>query len=167
MKIKNKNRGFTLIELIIVIGILGILAVAALAVLNPLAQFQKANDTRRKSDLAQIQRALETYYQDHNAYPVVTGTPYQIPTVAWGSSWAPYINTLPKDPNFPSRSYVYYSFSGQSYYLYASLERGSNDPAACNKGLACRSISDNGSPTCGNGAGVVCNYGVSSPDVMP
>ena len=32
-------------------------------------QFKKADDTKRKSDLAQIQRALEAYYQDFGMYP--------------------------------------------------------------------------------------------------
>src|ERR1035437_4099438 len=101
-----KNKEFTLIELIISIGILGILAVAALLALNPFAQFQKANDLRRKSDLAQVQRALETYYQDNKSYPASTScnnVNFQIQAVdgscvAWGSSWSKYMNLVPKDP---------------------------------------------------------------------
>ncbi|MGA2911511.1 MAG: prepilin-type N-terminal cleavage/methylation domain-containing protein [Candidatus Levyibacteriota bacterium] len=166
MEIKFKNEGFTLIELIVVIGILGILAVGALLVLNPLAQFQKANDVRRKSDLAQIQRALEVYYQDNNKYPIVATAPYQIPGVSWGNSWQPYMDVLPQDPS-SSKNYVYYSPSGQSYYIYASLDRGSNDPAACSGGLcsAPANSSINMQTACGSGGD--CNYGVSSPDVTP
>src|SRR5579872_2213577 len=65
----NHQYGFTLIELVISIGILAILAVFALAALNPLQQFAKARDGQRKSDLGQIQRMLEQYYQDHGNYP--------------------------------------------------------------------------------------------------
>jgi type IV pilus assembly protein PilE len=161
-----KNKGFTLIELIVAIGILGILAVAAIMALDPVAQLQKSNDTRRKSDLAQVQRALETYYQDNNKYPIVTATPYQITGTSWGTSWQPYINVLPKDPT--SRKYIYYSTNGQTYYIYASLERGTSDPAVCknlNANGECSSIDTNVIST--KSCGGPCNYGVSSPNVTP
>ncbi|HUD09322.1 MAG TPA: prepilin-type N-terminal cleavage/methylation domain-containing protein [Patescibacteria group bacterium] len=163
------NEGFTLIELIIVIGILGILAVAALVALNPLAQLQKGNDVRRKSDLAQVQRALEIYYQDNNKYPIATTAPYQ-PGVAWGESWQPYMTLLPQDPD-SSKHYVYYS-DGQTYYIYASLDRGTLDPEVCKNldanGEAngeCPSIDTNLIPL--KSCGGFCDYGVSSPDVSP
>jgi prepilin-type N-terminal cleavage/methylation domain-containing protein len=161
---KLRNKGFTLIELIIVIGILGVLAVAAVVALNPIAQFQKANDVRKKSDLAQIQRALESYYQDNNSYPVVIASPYQIPGVAWGKSWEPYMTLLPQDPD-SSKQYVYYS-DGQTYYIYASLDRGSNDAQACNNDLcsAPTGSSIDMKTACGGGP---CDFGVSSPDVTP
>jgi len=45
----------------------------------------------------------------------------------------------------PSRTYVYFTTdNGQTYYLYANLERGAYDKEACNKGEVCESISDNG-----------------------
>ena len=179
MNIKMRNKGFTLIEMILVVGILGILAVGAIVALNPVAQFQKGNDVRRKSDLAQVQRALEAFYQDYGSYPIGNGstgylinymdktqTPAVSVTIHWGSAWQPYMNLLPQDPN-SNKKYVYYS-TGQSYYIYASLDRGSSDPQACNKGTACSSIATNvvTSP-CGTSVAMVCNYGVSSPDVKP
>jgi prepilin-type N-terminal cleavage/methylation domain-containing protein len=159
-----KNKGFTLVELIVAIGILGILAIAAIVALNPYAQLQKANDARRKSDLAQIQRVLESYYQDNNKYPIATAAPYQIPGVSWGSSWQPYINVLPKDP-ISSKHYVYYS-TGESYYIYASLDRGNSDPKTCSGNL-CSAPTNSGidmRAACGSGN---CDFGVSSPDVTP
>ncbi len=178
---KKKEEGFTLIELLVVIGILAVLTVAFLVTLNPVDQLHKAYDARRKSDLAQIQRALQTYYQDNNKYPgysynsanpsdpsnyeiepgVAPGvTPTPVP---WNSSWQPYINVLPADPG--GNKYIYYSSGGQSYYLYASLDRGSLDSQACNGGLVCSSLSLNSisSTACGG----TCNYGVSSPNVSP
>jgi prepilin-type N-terminal cleavage/methylation domain-containing protein len=153
--------GFTLIELIVVIGILAVLAIFLIAIVNPFEQYKKANDARRKSDLGQIQRALEAYYQDYGRYPE-NDTNYQIRNAPWGSGWPPYMNVVPKDTG--SRRYVYVS-SGQMYYLYASLERGSKDPQTCKRdGSKC----DNapvGFP-CGSG-GEVCNYGVSSPNTSP
>jgi len=161
----------------VVIAILSILAVAVIVALNPLDQFKKANDVRRKSDLAQIQRALETYYQDNKQYPVMTncnGASYKIQSappgnscIDWGSSWPPYMNIVPQDP-VPGVRYAYMpDNNNQSYYLYASLDRGSSDPQACNKGDWCASIqgSDRANSPCG--ANRKCNYGVSSSDQIP
>ena len=153
---QNWQKGFTLVELLTVVGILGILAAAAITVLNPLEQFKKANDSQRKSNLSQIQKAMETYYQDNNRYPA---------SLTWGSDWAPYMNVIPEDPK-PNYTYVYWaSADRQTYYIYASLERGSKDPQACNGGGSCVSLSPNGisATACGG----TCNYGVSTPNVSP
>lgn len=161
-----------MVELIVVIGILSILAVATMMAINPVAQFQKANDSKRKSDLAQIQRALETYYQDNGKYPAssTSGPAYRIVrsdlTVAdWGTEWKPYMDILPKDPS-SSDYYVYYS-TGQSYYLYATLDRGSSDPQVCKNMVnnECASISTNGIPA--DSCGGPCDFGLTSPNVTP
>lgn len=158
-------------------GILSTLAIGAIVALNPLAQFQKASDVRRKSDLSQIQKALESYYQDNGKYPD-SSLSYRITvpvagggttTIDWGQQWSPYMNPLPKDPT-ASKNYVYYSIGGQSYYLYASLDRGAEDPQSCpnlkNYNWECKNVP---APTlCGpTGAGIKCNYGVSTPNVSP
>lgn len=76
--LKNKvfqktSRGFTLIELMIVISIIAILATIALA---GLAGAQKgARDTQRQQMMNAVRAALERYYGDNNAYP----------TNIWGS----------------------------------------------------------------------------------
>lgn len=164
--IVQRSAGFTLIELILVVAIFGVMAAGSLLAINPLEQFKKSNDSKRKSDLAQIQRSLEAYYQDYGRYPLSSS--YQIVDtnpVPFGSSWQPYINLLPDDP-IETRSYVYYvSANRQSYVIYASLERGANDPDSCNGGDVCTNMSAYG--VSGTACGVVCNYGVSSPDIRP
>lgn len=177
VSIKPKNKGFTFVELIVVIAILGILATFTILALNPLSQFQKANDVRRKSDLAQIQRALETYYQDNKSYPQSCGT-YQIQDASgnclqWGAAWQPYMNLLPQDPATGVK-YAYIPYNNfQSYYLYASLDRAGEDPKSCNGGNNsgwCASFTSLFSSYEGNnpcGTSRKCNYGVSSPDVTP
>ncbi|HVT01056.1 MAG TPA: type II secretion system protein [Patescibacteria group bacterium] len=159
--------GFTLIELVVSIGILAIFSTFLVAVLNPFEQFKKAADTQRKSDLAQIQRGLEAYYQDFGKYPDASSNKivYNSSALNWGSSWAPYMDVLPKD-DASGKNYAY-AVSGdkQSYWLYASLDRGTHDPQACNNGAACTSLSLNGMS--GTACGGTCNYGVSSPNVSP
>lgn len=160
--------------------LIGVMAIGIIVAVNPLTQIQKARDASRKSDLSQIQKALETYYNDFEQYPAVdTSTSnYRIIGVKadgstgpldWGYiGWA-YMGTLPKDPS-SSKNYVYYSPScpptcpaGQSYYIYASLDRGTSDSQACNGGAVCGNVP--GGASCGTGA--ICNYGVSSPNVSP
>ncbi len=74
LKLKNKEnnkKGFTLIELLVVVAIIGILSSVVLASLN--SAREKARDARRKSDLKQIQNALEMYYNDCGTYVVSLG----------------------------------------------------------------------------------------------
>ncbi len=145
-----------------------------MATLNPLDQFQKASDTRRKSDLAQIKKALENFYNDKGRYPKTTGNPYYciqdfvspFTTYCGGSSWNPYMSVVPKESRSAQR-YVYYADSnGQTYYLYANLERGNKDPDACNSdGSACDSLTTLGISQ--TACGATCNYGVSSSNTTP
>jgi len=66
------HRGFTLIELMIVIVILGILMGTILPRLSG-AQ-GRARDTARIADLNSIAQAMELYYDDFGSYPGITGT---------------------------------------------------------------------------------------------
>lgn len=163
----DSNKGFTLVELLIAIGLLAILTGALFTVFNPFDQIRKSQDVTRKSDLSQIQKSLELYYQDTGRYPPstldfkisVNGQP-----INWGNAWNPYIAKLPADPDTAKR-YIYYvpDPSGQTYYIYASLAK-SNDKQACNNGDACVTASSGpGANACGG----VCNFGLTSPNVTP
>ena len=67
---KNK-KGFTLIELMIVVVIIGILA--ALAIPRFMAASKKAKISEAKGILKQVYIAAEAYYQENGQYPA-TGT---------------------------------------------------------------------------------------------
>jgi prepilin-type N-terminal cleavage/methylation domain-containing protein len=70
MRLIKKMRGFTLIELIIVMGILGVLLSIVLIALNPQQQFRQANNTQRQSDVRAILNAVHEYIADHRgAFP--------------------------------------------------------------------------------------------------
>lgn len=58
---KNR-RGFTLIELLVVISIIGVLA--SMAAFNFQQARERARDIQRKSDIKQLQNALESYKND-------------------------------------------------------------------------------------------------------
>jgi len=69
-KMKRKNtKGFTLVELLIVIALIAILSVAVLATINPIEQANKANDASTQNDAAEVMNAYERYYANKQAYP--------------------------------------------------------------------------------------------------
>lgn len=65
----SRTRGFTLVELLIVIALIAILSVAVLATINPIEQSNKARDAAQKNDAAEVLGAYERYYTSQNEYP--------------------------------------------------------------------------------------------------
>ena len=119
-----KYNGFTLIELLVVISIIGLLASIALVSLQTARV--KARDARRLTDIEQISKALQLYYDANGYYPASGGA--ISPSAGFSNSndggWSslavllqPYISLLPIDPKQDSagwppngiHSYVYLS----------------------------------------------------------
>lgn len=66
---QQRQSGFTIVELLIVIIIIGILA--GLVITQILGANAKARDTERKTDLESITNQLEAYYTKTGGYPIL------------------------------------------------------------------------------------------------
>ena len=114
---KNKKKGFTLIEMLIVIVIIGILMAALIPRLT--GARGRANDVARRADLAQIASALVSYQIDKGTFPSEKGS---VNCISWYliSAW---MSWIPKDPN-TSRAIAWFSnptagctIAGNYYYF--------------------------------------------------
>ena len=76
-KMRGNNKGFTLIELMIVIAIIGILA--AIAIPNFISYRNKSFCSRAESDANNVAAALSDYFADpsHFTYPATTTSLFQ------------------------------------------------------------------------------------------
>ncbi|MDP3956366.1 MAG: type II secretion system protein [bacterium] len=70
----HHKKGFTLLELLIVIAILAILAVATLLVLNPVELLRQARDTQRVTDIGTLNSALSLYLTSASTTPIASST---------------------------------------------------------------------------------------------
>lgn len=68
-----KKKGFTMIELLIVIAVIGILAVAVIAAINPIEQINRGKDTGSRSDTEQLIGGVDRFYAANGYYPWQTG----------------------------------------------------------------------------------------------
>ena len=166
MSTKNRQTGFTLVELIVVMAILGILAVISLA--NFRTSQIKARDAQRKHDLRQITNALESYIGDHGSYPSASGgeikacgckAPASADLCDWTGGGGSremcddnntvYMKEVPGDP-LSTETYCYWS-DGNSFKVYVKLEN-TNDPDII------------ASVSC---AGASYNFGIASSNTSP
>ena len=120
-QLKIYKKGFTLIELLVAISIIGVLSSFLLA--NFVGVRQRTRDGVRKSDLRQIQSALELYRSDQSTYP-------NSPLPTCGSSLTAgkttYMQKIPCDSS-TSASYTYSVGSGNTTYsIFACLENGND-----------------------------------------
>ena len=96
----NQQRGFSLIEIMVVVVILGILA--ALVVPKIMNRPDEARKVKAKQDVMAIQNALELYKLDNGFYPSTEQGLNALATKPTTSpapqNWTHYIQSLPNDP---------------------------------------------------------------------
>ena len=135
MKKNNKNKGFSLIELMAVVVIIGILA--SIVVVNVAPIFQRAYLEKIRADITQVSKALELYRFNEMTYPSSDQgldalikphddlkNPFLFPENG-------YISTLPLDPWGREYIYEYPATKSSSYDLYTlgadGLEGGTGE----------------------------------------
>ena len=117
------QKGFSLVEILIVISIIGILSGVGLTVSGSIQK--STRDAQREADLRVLQSALQQYYADQNAYPNTLAPELTNGSAVTNCSGKPspcnptktYLNKTPIDP-------------GGTFYSYSPVQTISS-PTAC------------------------------------
>lgn len=143
-----KTKGFTLVEILLVIGIIAVLATVVIVSLDPATRFQNARDARRLSDIQSILSAVQQYIVDNRgALPNGLDTEWrQIGTGGGGCLFitprcnispdacldlstplSRYLKSMPYDPAFGSATMTHYAISVDANNLVTVIACDSTD----------------------------------------
>lgn len=110
------KKGFTLLEVLIVIGILAVLSAAVLVAVNPTRQFKLARDSQRVANVAAIANAISQNMADNKGVFTCEGDPVAFDATEEEISSADldlapclvpdYIASIPFDPSLPGGAYT-------------------------------------------------------------
>jgi len=139
-----KQKGFTLLELLVVISIVGLLGTLAMVALGNARS--QARDTKRKFELKQLSIAMELYRDNNNgSLPIIDYTTSV--DASWDTLLPNELPIMPKDPlngdvydssaSDPLDKYFYYYISegtalSPDYAVVAPLENPIGTPPVCN-----------------------------------
>lgn len=122
----RRARGFTLIEIMVVVVIIGLLA--AVIVPTVVSKVDQARVAKAKEDIQSLETALTEYRLDNSTYPTtdegldaLVKKPEDSSVTHWHG---PYVQRIVKDPWGNAYHYVYPGTHGQPYDLYSL---GAND----------------------------------------
>ncbi len=121
---RASDKGFTVVEMIIVIIVLAVLVTLMAVSYGPLQA--GARDSERQTEISQLKIALEKYYSNNSQYPDVClgGDDVECVATDLETELAPYLDTIPEDPRTPDRDYLYIrgGTSGNAYGLQIQYE---------------------------------------------
>ncbi len=105
------QKGFTLVELLIVIAVLGVLAVGLILAINPGDKIKAANDSNVLTDISTLAKASSSYAISHNG---------NYPTTLAALTTSGELKALPTAPS----GYTAYALtvSGANIYLTGELK---------------------------------------------
>lgn len=163
---KTTARGFTLVELLIVIAIIAILAAVVVLIINPLELTRRSRDAARLTDLANLQQAINVAAQEatNSGTDILCvggltsgfcgGSSRVDGRASDGSGWVKVnmssqksvsIPTLPIDPVNDVNNYYDYRSNGTNWEINARLESAQQIPKMSTDGGANNNVYEVGS----------------------
>lgn len=153
------SRGFTLIEMLVVLVIMGTIAALSYGALQ--GAKASSRDAQRRTDLQSIRSALEIYRVDCGTYPTsldFTGTKKLVGPAGTSCAGNVYLDTLAQDPLKDREGYQYeysYNSSTKTYTVCSFLEQvTAGDACGGDSSKRCKS---------GPGAPNSCELKLSNP----
>jgi len=96
--LSKRNKGFTLIEILVVIGIIAILAAIVLIAINPARQFAQANNSQRNANVNALLNAIGQYMADNKGDLPDVPDPGEVDEALCNDLVPTYIPAIPTDP---------------------------------------------------------------------
>lgn len=153
---QNRNNGFTLVELLVVISIIAILTIITAS--SFVESQKKSRDAARKANLKSLSDAINLYYADQGSFPAFI-TPDSELSAGSAESKVIYMKKTPIDTKAGSGGHLQFKYmtgpSRKSFKIYANLENGDD--------IDCKPYCSPGEYKVPSGAG--CCYVVTSSNI--